>query len=116
MDNSSNITENEQCRRHREKVEALHDLYVRKNADYGDSFHHTYLEEGQAAVRIRLTDKLNRYKTLSHGNPQNVSDESTKDTLMDLANYAIMALMEIEREEENNDTDKNPETRHRDVM
>lgn len=76
----------------------LKDLYCRKNADYGDSFHKTFIEEGMAMSRIRLTDKLERFKRLTKSGEQNVKDESIRDTLIDLANYAIMTIVEMERE------------------
>ena len=50
-------------------------------------------------VRIRLSDKLNRVKALTRGDSQQVQDESLRDTLMDLANYAILAVMEMDRRE-----------------
>ena len=71
-------------------------LYARKNHDYGDSFHQTFVEEGMAMARIRLGDKFNRFKTLSRGVDQKVNDESIRDTLIDLANYAIMTVVEME--------------------
>ena len=71
-------------------------LYARKNHDYGDSFHQTFIEEGMAMARIRLGDKFNRFKTLSRGGDQKVNDESIRDTLIDLANYAIMTVVEME--------------------
>ena len=43
---------------------------------------------------MRLEDKLNRLKTLRKREAQ-VSNESIEDTLMDLANYAIMTLVEM---------------------
>lgn len=85
-------------RLHKEILANIHDLYQRKNHDYGDSFHLLYQEEGMAAVRIRLSDKLNRLKTLTRdGATQMVSDESIYDTLMDIANYSVMALIELDR-------------------
>lgn len=74
----------------------INDLYARKNADYGDSFHASFAEEGMAMVRIRLGDKFNRFKTLSRSGEQRVVDESIRDTLIDLANYALMAVLEME--------------------
>lgn len=71
-------------------------LYAKKNHDYGDSFHQTFVEEGMAMARIRLGDKFNRFKTLSRGGEQKVNDESIRDTLIDLANYAIMTVLEME--------------------
>ena len=82
---------------HKLICEYLNDLYARKNADYGDSFHLTFLEEGWAMPRIRLSDKLNRIKTLSRVEDSKVKDESLRDTLIDLANYAIMSVMELDR-------------------
>lgn len=75
----------------------LGDIYRRKNHDYGDSFHKTFLEEGFAMPRIRLTDKLERFKQLTRCGDQQVADESIRDTLLDLANYAIMTVMEMDR-------------------
>ena len=81
---------------HREICEEINDLYARKNHDYGDSFHQTFVEEGMAMARIRLGDKVNRFKTLSRSGEQKVDDESIRDTLIDLANYAIMTVLEME--------------------
>jgi hypothetical protein len=86
--------------RHESICNELNALYVRKNADYGDSFHKTYVEEGIAMARIRLSDKLERFKRLTRSNEQDVQDESVRDTLIDLANYAIMTVMELDGEKE----------------
>lgn len=82
---------------HRRICNYMNDLYARKNKDYGDSFHLSFEEEGMAMARIRLGDKLNRFKTLTKAGDQLVQDESIRDTLIDLANYAIMTVMEIDR-------------------
>ena len=83
--------------RHEELCAYLNTLYAKKNHDYGDSFHEMFLEEGWASSRIRLTDKLNRFKQLTK-NPesQQIKDESVRDTLIDLANYALMSVMELD--------------------
>lgn len=73
-------------------------LYERKNHDYGDSFAKSFAEYGMAMPCIRLEDKLNRLKTLTRNGNQQVNDESIDDTLMDLANYAIMTLVERRNE------------------
>lgn len=75
-------------------------LYERKNKNYGDSFHQTFLEEGFAMARIRLSDKLNRFKILTKEGSNGTNDESIRDTLIDLANYAVMTIMEIDRKDE----------------
>lgn len=84
--------------KHQKICNELNALYAKKNHDYGDSFHLSFVEEGMAMARIRLGDKLNRFKTLSRNNKQEVNDESIRDTLIDLANYAIMTLLEMENE------------------
>lgn len=71
-------------------------IYARKNADYGDSFHQTFVEEGWAMPRIRLSDKLARVKALTKNGAPQVEDESLRDTLLDIANYAIMSVMEMD--------------------
>ena len=84
--------------KHKKICEELNSLYAKKNHDYGDSFHISFTEEGMAMPRIRLGDKFNRFKTLSRDNKQEVNDESIRDTLIDLANYAIMTILEMENE------------------
>jgi hypothetical protein len=82
--------------RHAEICKEINNLYERKNHDYGDSFHQTFVEEGMAMARRRLGVKCSRVKTLSRGSEQKVNDESIRDTLIDLANYAIMTVVEME--------------------
>lgn len=85
--------------RHEALCKELNVLYAKKNHDYGDSFHQTFLEEGYAMSRIRLSDKLNRFKALSKANAvQQVNTESIRDTLIDLANYALMTVLEMEEQ------------------
>lgn len=84
--------------KHQKICGELNALYAKKNHDYGDSFHLSFQEEGMAMARIRLGDKLNRFKTLSRNDKQEVKDESIRDTLIDLANYAIMTILEMENE------------------
>lgn len=77
----------------------LTELYKKKNADYGDSFHESFKEYGIEMVRIRLGDKWNRFKTLSTGTDPKVKEESIRDTLIDMANYCIMTVMELDTKE-----------------
>lgn len=83
-------------KKHSSICDELNVLYAKKNHDYGNAFHESFIEEGMAMPRIRLGDKLKRFKTLSHGEQSRVKDESIRDTLLDLANYAIMTVIEID--------------------
>jgi len=96
-DNFSSMNLKNNTVHHELICEYMTNLYARKNDDYGDSFHLTFLEEGWAMPRIRLSDKLNRFKMLSRAGDSKVKDESLRDTLIDLANYAVMSVMELDR-------------------
>lgn len=72
----------------------LFELYQEKNRRYGNSFSKQYYEFGLICSAIRLTDKIERLKSLAK-NPQDCGDEPVEDTLKDIANYAIMTLMEL---------------------
>lgn len=75
------------------------ELYERKNKDYGNSFDKTLNEFGIVAGLIRLNDKMNRVKSI-YNKDVSVKDESLEDTLIDLANYAVMTLMWINNKNE----------------
>ena len=86
--------------RHKKVCYELNALYDRKNRDYGDSFHESWKDYGITMAAIRLGDKYNRLKNLTSkiGQVQHVKGESVRDTLMDLANYAILTIMELDAE------------------
>ena len=86
---------------HRELIDYLHNLYITKNADYGDSVHDTYMKYGLTSFLVRLEDKLNRARTLSTQEAL-VNDEKIEDTLLDMANYAILAVIELRNQEDKN--------------
>lgn len=77
------------------------DIFKRKNHDYGNSFEQSLNEEGLAAARIRMGDKWNRFKQLSKGNTAQVNDESIADTLLDMANYAIITKIWLDKNQRN---------------
>ena len=81
--------------KHKQICDRLHGLYVAKNSDYGDSFK-TTRDKYKDCILIRLNDKLSRLETLYGSEKIRVKDENIKDTLMDLANYCIMELIEME--------------------
>ena len=85
--------------KHKELLDYLHNMYIAKNHDYGDSVHDTYVKYGITSFLVRLEDKLNRARTIS-SKSQMVEDEKLKDTLLDMANYAILAVLELEDNDE----------------
>ena len=82
-------------------------LFEQKNERYEASFFKQCEDDGDlSSVPIRLTDKLNRFKSLVKSPDLDPLDESIKDTLMDLANYATMALVYLEVVERDNQSKK----------
>lgn len=71
------------------------DLYEKKNAAYGNSFSRSVEKYGIIAGLTRLSDKFNRAENLILGAKNDVADENLADTLMDMASYSIMLLMEL---------------------
>jgi NTP pyrophosphatase (non-canonical NTP hydrolase) len=82
------------------------ELFKKKNADYGDSFA-TY---GVVGVIVRLGDKIKRCMSISKKGITLVDDESLRDTLLDLHNYAAMACMLMDEGKEDKVDDAIQET------
>jgi len=68
------------------------EIFTQKNRDYGDAF----AKYGVIGVLIRIQDKISRSISISQSGIQLVQDERIEDTLLDLHNYAAMALMLME--------------------
>lgn len=69
-------------------VAKLREIYISKNHDYGNSFDKSLDKYGIVAAVVRMGDKFNRLDHLI--TKDNMVAESIEDTVMDLANYAIM--------------------------
>jgi len=65
------------------------ELFIKKNNDYGDAF----AKYGMIGVLMRIEDKIQRALSITNTGINLVTDEGIKDTLLDLHNYAAMALM-----------------------
>ena len=79
---------------HKDFCDTLNIIYRQKNHDYGDSFAKVRAVVPNS-ILVRLMDKLERLKTLlGKGKQAQVINESIDDTLMDMANYCIMELVE----------------------
>jgi hypothetical protein len=76
-----------------EQMKKIHsvalELFTKKNADYGDAF----AEFGVIGVLMRIEDKIKRSLSITKNGINLVNDEGIRDTLLDLHNYAAMALM-----------------------
>lgn len=65
------------------------ELFTKKNTDYGDAF----AKFGVIGVLMRIEDKIQRSLSITKNGVNLVNDEVIRDTLLDLHNYAAMALM-----------------------
>ena len=78
-------------------INNLEDTYKRKNSDYGNSVGDTYEKFGDISFLTRITDKYNRILSLADkGECGEVKDEALEDTILDLANYCLLWLVERE--------------------
>lgn len=80
----------------------MRDTFKSKNADYGNSFSQLYQEFGDNGIitaAVQISHKYHRFMNLIKGAPAKVN-ESLRDTLLDLANYCILTVMELDKAEE----------------
>lgn len=77
-------------------TEQMHDIYIKKNHDYGNSFDKSIDELGIVAAVTRMSDKMERLKSLVKKESE-VKDESFTDTVLDLANYAVMTAVYLKK-------------------
>lgn len=82
--------------------EEMFSTYVKKNADYGNSFEKSIEKFGLVASAVRLSDKLERFSNLICNDAQ-VKDESIEDTLLDMANYAAMTVLYLRKTRKDNE-------------
>ena len=90
--------EMDNVKQHESLLRQIHDTYIKKNHDYGDSFSRSFKKYGLVAAMVRMEDKWNRLDNLASGAEQKVSDESIRDTLLDLAGYCVMTIMELDKQ------------------
>lgn len=102
QENKNKDEQFDRIKRHLEIVTGLNKLYSEKNHDYGNSFGETYQKLGIISALTRISDKYNRLVSLATKpeEERKVKDESIRDTLLDLSNYCIMTVIEMEN---NND-------------
>jgi hypothetical protein len=84
--------------KHMQICKEMNKLHEEKNKRYNNSFSKTYQKYGLKSACIRLEDKLQRFINLALNETlDNDKQESIEDTLIDMANYAVMTLMEIRK-------------------
>lgn len=90
----------DKIQQHKEICNELNEIYDKKQHDYGDSFGQTFDKLGIISAVTRITDKYNRLVSLCTKSEEErkVKDESITDTLLDMANYCIMTVIELHKD------------------
>lgn len=78
------------------------ELFRKKNLDYGDAFK-TF---GSVGVIVRMMDKVQRMLSITKNGITYINNESLRDTLQDLSNYANMAIMVLDDELDSKNSSK----------
>lgn len=90
----------DKIKRHRELCEKMNKTYCQKNEKYGDSFSVSVQKYGYIAALTRISDKFHRFEQLVLSKEDGSdTDESIIDTLIDLSNYCLMTVIELESDE-----------------
>lgn len=90
-------SDKEDADRFKEITDKMFETFKAKNHDYGSSFSNLFKECGMTYAYGHMAEKLERVKSLMKDEAK-VNDEGMKDSLLDLANYAILTVMEIEKQ------------------
>jgi hypothetical protein len=72
-----------------EVCEELVRMFIRKHKDYGKG---NILDNGELGIAFRVNDKLKRLQHI-HGNGKTPSNESIDETWIDIAVYAVIAVL-----------------------
>lgn len=92
-----------------EKIEkVLHEmfeLYKKKNADYGDGITKNLNSYKIAfpSYLFRIKEKAERCLSLQENGEAQVQDEKLTDTLLDIANYAVILVAWLQNKSESSD-------------
>ena len=78
-------------------ITLMQNTYETKNADYGNAFEDGMNELGLAYAQSMFHNKTKRFANLI--NADEVNHESLFDTVLDLANYAVMTAVWLKNNE-----------------
>lgn len=89
--------------RFRDITEKMRETFLKKNHDYGNSFHETWDEFGDKGIITALTQISHKYHRLMNIGlgTKPLVDESIDDTLLDMAIYCILTIMDLEKARNN---------------
>ena len=80
-----------------EYTREMAETFARKRADYGQTTTETFEKFGPISMLVRMHDKLGRLDNL-FGTGKEPYNESVIDTLIDLANYSLITILELQKQ------------------
>ena len=84
----------------REITNQMNKVFANKRQDYGQTSTETFKKFGPLSMYIRMCDKMGRLENLMVKEQTNHVGEAIEDTLLDLANYAIITILEMRKHRE----------------
>ena len=75
----------------------MNEVFANKRQDYGQTTTETFKKFGPLSMYIRMCDKMGRLENLMVNEQTDHIGETVEDTLLDLANYAIITILEMRK-------------------
>lgn len=94
------MTINEEIKEFKQLTQQMNDTFANKRRDYGQTTSETYDKFGPVSMLTRIYDKVGRLENILCKTGKNYVGEKVEDTLLDLANYALITILEIRKREE----------------
>lgn len=80
-------------------TEQMLKTFIQKRNDYGQTTEETFKRFGPISLYVRMFDKMSRLENLfTNKRCIQVKDETVEDTLLDLANYCIITIIEMTKQ------------------
>ena len=93
------MTVREEIKVFNELTKQMSDTFAKKRKDYGQTTSETYDKFGPISMLTRIHDKVGRLDNILGKSKTNNVGEKVEDTLLDLANYALITILEIRKRE-----------------
>ena len=75
----------------------MNKVFTSKRQDYGQTSTETVEKFGPISMYIRMYDKMGRLENLMVKGQTDHVGEAIEDTLLDLANYAVITILEMRK-------------------
>jgi len=93
------MTVKEEVKMFSDLTKEMANTFAKKRADYGQTTTETYDKFGPVSMLTRMHDKMGRLDNLLGKSADNLVGEKVEDTLLDLANYALITILELRKHE-----------------